>query len=48
LTCLNNQDKMTIQCVVASWDGMVETLNGYGINMNSVVEATKVIMNLKL
>jgi hypothetical protein len=27
---------------------MVETLNGYGINMNLVVEATKVIMNLKL
>jgi len=43
-----NQNKMTIQSVVANQDGMVETLNGYGINMNSVAKATKVIMNLKL
>jgi hypothetical protein len=27
---------------------MVETPNGYGVNMNLIVEATKVIMNLKL
>jgi hypothetical protein len=39
---------MTIQSVMANQDGMVETLNGYGINLNLVTKATKVIMNLKL
>ncbi len=29
-------------------DKLVYTLNGYGANMNLVVEATKVIMNSKL
>jgi hypothetical protein len=33
---------------MANQDGMVETLNGYGINLNLVTKATKVIMNLKL
>jgi len=38
---------------VVNWDGIFEdklaqTQNGYGINMDSVVEATKMIMNLKL
>jgi hypothetical protein len=42
-----NQNKMTIQIVVANQDRMVETLNGYGINMNSAAKVTKVIMNLK-
>jgi len=40
LTCLNNQDIMTIQSVVANQNGMFETPNGYGVNMNSIVEAT--------
>ncbi len=31
---------MTIQSVVANQDGMVETLNGYGINMNLVAKTT--------
>jgi hypothetical protein len=48
LTCLKNQNIMTIQNVVANQNGMFETSNGYGINMNSVTEVTKVIMNLKL
>ncbi len=48
MTCLKNQDKMTIQSVMANQDGMVETLNGSRINMNLVAKATKVIMNLKL
>jgi hypothetical protein len=33
---------------VANQDERFETLNGYGVNMNSIAEATKVIMNLKL
>ncbi len=48
LTCLNNQDIMTIQSVVINQNGMFETSNGYGINMNSIATSTKVIMNLKL
>jgi hypothetical protein len=40
LTCLKNQDRMTIQSVVANRNGMFETLNGYGVNMNSVTKAT--------
>jgi hypothetical protein len=47
-TCLKNQDKMTIQSVVANRNGMFETPNGYGVNMNSITKATKIIMNLKL
>jgi hypothetical protein len=47
-TCLKNQDKMITQSVVVNQDGRFETLNGYGVNMNSIVEATKLIMNSKL
>ncbi len=48
LIYLKNQDRMIIQSVVANQNGMFETLNGCGVNMNSVTKATKVIMNLKL
>ncbi len=40
LTCLNNQNRMTIQSVVANGNGMFETSNGYGVNMNLVRKAT--------
>jgi len=33
---------------VINQNGMFETSNGYGINMNSIATSTKVIMNLKL
>jgi hypothetical protein len=39
---------MIIHSVVANQNGMFETLNGYGVNMNSIIKATKVIMNSKL
>ncbi len=42
-TCSKNQED-----VVANQNGMVETPNGYGVNMNSIGKATKVIMNSKL
>jgi hypothetical protein len=29
-------------------DKLAQTQNGYGINMDSIVESTKMIMNLKL
>jgi hypothetical protein len=50
LTCLKNQDKMTIYRYsgVANQDGMFETSNGYEVHTNLVAKATKVIMNLKL
>ncbi len=47
-TCLKNQDIMTIHSVAANQNRMFETPNGCGINMNLVVETTKVIMNSKL
>jgi hypothetical protein len=40
LTCLNNQNKMTIQSVMSNGNGMFETSNGYGVNMNSITKAT--------
>ncbi len=39
-TCLKNQDIMITQSVVANQDERFETSNGYGINMNSIAEAT--------
>jgi len=47
-TCLKNQDKMITQSVVANQDGRFETLNGYGVNMNSITKAIKIIINSKL
>ncbi len=32
---------------MANQDERFETPNGYGVNMNSIAEVTKVIMNLK-
>jgi hypothetical protein len=45
---LKNQEKMTIQSVVANRNGMLETSNGYGVNTNSIAKAIKVIIILKL
>jgi hypothetical protein len=39
-TYLKNQDKMTLQSVVANRNGMFETPNGYGVNMNLIAKAT--------
>jgi hypothetical protein len=39
---------MTIQSVVANRNGMFESLNEYGVNMNLVTKVIEVIMNLKL
>jgi len=47
-TCLNNQNIMTTQSVVANRNERFKTLNGHGVNMNSITKATKIIMNLKL
>ncbi len=52
-TCIKNQDRMGIQNVMANQDGMFkdklgQTHKGYGVNMDSLAEATKVIMNAKL
>jgi hypothetical protein len=52
-TCIKNQDRMAIQNVMANQDGMFKdklahTHKGYGVNMDSLAEATKVIMNAKL
>jgi hypothetical protein len=33
---------------MANWNGMFEILNGYGINLNSIIKAIKVIMNSEL
>lgn len=45
---LKNQERMIIQSVVANRNGMLETPSGYGVNMNSIEKAIKVIINLKL
>ncbi len=47
-TYLKNQNIMTIQNIMANQNGMFETPNGCGVNMNSVVKAIKVIMSSKL
>ncbi len=52
-TCIKNQNKMIIQNVMANRDGMfkdklAQTHSGYGINMDLVAKAIKVIMNAKL